>query len=216
MWVKTRIWIILGLFAAIIIATSAATISDTSTIEKAEYSHILDRRSGDSDVIAIVEGRAITRGEIRVAADLLQQVDPSFTNELAVETVTTGWINRFIIQAEVKRRGLIPTRAEAKAYMRPHKEGCLEPEGESCREHIKKLGRDLDDFWDDLIPEYQMDLGVAHLLRAVIEENGLQDAGNIQILNLLDTFKANLRAEAVITWQDEELERLYREALESR
>ena len=212
----TRLWIILGLFAAIVTAISAAVILETSTIEKAEYSQILHHRSGDSDVIAIVEGRVITRGEIRIAADLLQQVDPSFTDDLAVEMVTTGWIDRFIIQAEVKRRGLVPTRAEAEAYLQPHKEGCLEPEVESCREHIKKLGRDLDDYWDDLIPEYQMDLGVAHLLQAVIEENGLQDADKIQILNLLDTFKAKLRVEAVITWQDEELERLYQEAIESR
>ena len=214
--IMTRLWIILGLFAAIVTAISAAVILETSTIEKAEYSQILHHRSGDSDVIAIVEGRVITRGEIRIAADLLQQVDPSFTNDLAVEMVTTGWIDRFIIQAEVKRRGLVPTRAEAEAYLQPHKEGCLEPEVESCREHIKKLGRDLDDYWDDLIPEYQMDLGVAHLLQAVIEENGLQDADKIQILNLLDTFKAKLRVEAVITWQDEELERLYQEAIESR
>ena len=44
----------------------------------------------------------------------------------------------------------------------------------------------------------------------------LEDVDNEQIINARDTFEADLRAGAVIIWQDEELERLYREALEAR
>ncbi len=139
----TRKWVVLGSFVAIVIAISAAAIAGTSPGQKGQFEHIFDRASGDSDIIAILEGEEVTRGEIRQRADYLQAVDPSFTNEPAVRALIVEVIDRFIIQAEVERRGVVPTEAEAEAYMQPHKDACLGPEGETCREHITKLGHDL-------------------------------------------------------------------------
>ena len=78
------------------------------------------------------------------------------------------------------------------------------------------MGLTFDEYWDYALPEYRKRLGKDNLLKAVFEEINSRDADNEQILNLSDTFEAELRAEAVITWKDEELERLFQEALESR
>ncbi len=133
----TRKWVVLGSFVAIVIAISAAAIAGTSPGQKGQFEHILDRASWDSDVIAIVEGKEVTRGEIRQRADYLQAVDPSFTNESAVRALIVGVIDRFIIQAEVERRGVVPTEAEAEAFMQPRKDACLGPKGEECRENMR-------------------------------------------------------------------------------
>ena len=44
--------------------------------------------------------------------------------------------------------------------MAPHKEGCLGPDGEECRDLIEWLGFTLDDgYRETALPEYRKDLG---------------------------------------------------------
>jgi hypothetical protein len=47
----------------------------------------------------------------------------------------------------------------------------------------------------------------------VSEEQGLGDAGNEELITARDTFAADLRSSASITWHDVDLRRLYQQAL---
>ena len=122
-------------------------------------------------------------------------------------------INGHIVQAEVERRGLIPTEDEAREYMRPHKEACLGANGQECRDHlVERMGFDLDTYWEEVaLAEYREDLGGIRLHQAIFAEMGLQETPTTKNSSLRGT-PSKLTC-ATIVWHDAELERQYRQAL---
>ncbi len=187
---------------------------DGSTLKDA-----LEPIDGDTMVVATVQGRDVTRGDIRRWAEFWMMTDGSMTRDAAVEKSIVAVIDQFIEQAEVERRQLTPTREEAGDYMRQHREACLGEHGAECREAIALLGFDpnSDAYWENIaLPEYGKALGEIRLFQAVIKERGLESAGNVEILALRNALPGERREHAVVVWHDEDLERTYQSALQSK
>ena len=147
--------------------------------------------------------------------EFIRTADPSLTEDSAVQMVIVGVLDRFIIQAEVERRNLRLTEEQTRTFIRPHKEACLGPNGQECRDHIEQLGLTTDQYWSSALTEYQDDLGQIKLFQAVFAEQAPTDADNNQPLYPEDIFRSDLRSKTAITWNDTELQRLYKHALES-
>ena len=173
---------------------------------------------GDSELVATVEGKDVTRGDIRRWAEFWMMTDASMTSDEATHKTIVVVIDGFIRQAEVERRQLSPTREEAEDYMRQHREACLREHGAECREGVALLGFDAnsDEYWENIaLPQYGKALGEIRLFHAVIKEKGLESASNDEILALRNALPGERRENAVIVWHDEDLERTYQSALQS-
>ena len=126
----TRKLIILGSVVALILV-AGATIAGTTLAQKGQFSHIFVQNDGDTDVVAVVQGKTVTRGDIRKPAEFHRTVDPSLTEDESVKMVIVFVVDDRVLQAEVERRNLVPTDAETEAYMKPTKNACLEPKPQS-------------------------------------------------------------------------------------
>ena len=212
----TRKLTILGAVAALILVVSGVVIAVSTAAQRGPSGRIVVQNPGESDVIAVVQGKEVTRSDVLELADFHRTKDPSSTENSAVQMVIVAVIDEFIIQAEVERRGLRPTIEETEIFMRPIREICLGPDGGECRSGIQQMGFTTDGYWEIMLPEYQKGLGKINLRNAVFDEQGFADADNDRPIVALDTFQADLRSEALITWHDEDWKRLYRRALESK
>ena len=214
----TRKRILLGVIALFAVAVAGLAVAGTVMAQRDQsFAHILAQNSGDADVVAVVRGKDLTRGEVRQAADFKQTADPSLTRDAAVKSVIVFVVDDYIIEAEVESRGLVPTEDQARAFMRPHQEACAGEYGQDCRDAIEQMGQTVDEYWANALPEYREDLGNINLFNAVFDEQGIaDDASNATLVTARDTYQANLRDQAEITWHDEELRRLYEDAKASR
>ena len=200
---------------ALVLTIVGATVAGTTMAQKGQFVHIIAQAQDDTEIVAVVQSKDVTRAEIRKPADFYGTVDPSLTKDSAVQMVIVGVIDRFIIQAEVERRSLTPTEEETRTFMQPHKDACLGPNGQECRDHIEQLGLTTAQYWSNALPDYQNDLGDMKLFQAVFTEQAPADADSNQLLSVDDTFRSDLRRKATITWNDTRLERLYNQALRS-
>ena len=214
----TRKRILLGVIALFAVAVVGLGLAGNSMAQRDQsFAHILVQNPGDADVVAVVRGKDLTRGEVRQAADFKQTADSSLTRDAAVMSVIVFIVDDYIIEAEVENRGLAPTEDEAKAFMRPHQEACIGEYGQDCRDAIEQMGQTVDEYWANALPEYRKDLGNINLFNAVFDKQGIaDDASNATLKAARDTYQANLRGQAEITWYDEELRRLYEDAKASR
>ena len=72
---------------------------------------------GDADVVAVVRGKDLTRGEVRQTADFKQTAVPPLTRDAAVKSVIVFVVDDYIIQAEVEGGGLVPADNQVRAFM---------------------------------------------------------------------------------------------------
>ena len=103
--------------------------------------------------------------------------------------------------------------------MRRHREPCLGEHGAGCREGVARLGFDpnSDEYWENIaLPEYGKALGEIKLFHAVIKEKGLEGASNDEPAALRNALPGERRENAVIVWHDDDLERAYQSALQSK
>ena len=214
----TRKRILLGVIALFAVAVVGLCLAGNSMAQRDQsFAHILVQNPGEADVVAVVRGKDLTRGEVRQAADFKQTADSSLTRDAAVKSVIVFIVDDYIIEGEVENRGLAPTEDEAKALMRPHQEACIGEYGQDCRDAIEQMGQTVDEYWANALPEYREDLGNINLFNAVFDEQGIaDDPSNATLVAARDTYQANLRGQAEITWYDEELRRLYEDAKASR
>ena len=106
----TRKPIFLG-SVVVLILIAGATIAGTALAQKGQFSHIYVQHDGDSDVVVVVQGKNVTRGDIRKPAEIHRTVDPSLTEEDSVKRVIVVVVDERVLQAEVERRDLVPTEA---------------------------------------------------------------------------------------------------------
>ena len=210
----TRKRILLGVIALFAVVVAGVAVAGTSIAQRDQsFAHILVQNPGDADVVAVVRGKDLTRGEVRQAADFKQTADSFLTRDTAVKSVIVFILDDYIVQAEVESRGLVPTEDQARAFMRPHHEACTGEHGQDCRDAIEQMGQTVDEYWANALPEYRDDLGNINLFNAVFDEQGIaDDASNATLVAARDTYQANLRDQAEITWYDEELRQLYEDA----
>ena len=143
----TRKRILLGVIALFAVMVAALAVAGTSMAQRDQsFAHILVQNPGDADVVAVVRGKDLTRGEVRQAADFKQTADPSLTRDAAVKSVIVFVVDDYIIEAEVESRGLVPTEDQARALMGPHQEACAGEYGQDCRDAIEQMGQTVDEY----------------------------------------------------------------------
>ncbi len=211
--------IIPGVVIALILIAGAA-IAGTTLGQQGRFSHIYVEAEGDSEVVAVVQGENITRGDIRKPAEFMNEANPAlFPEQEALQHSVVAVVEDVLIQAEVERRGLVPTEEETSEYMKPMLEACASPEphGRECRDYLEGKGYNLQEYWTTVAPrEYRFVLGHLKLLRTVYKEQGISDAGTDEdVLVVKGNLTAKLRREATIVWKDEALKRVYEQALAS-
>ena len=154
----TRKRILLSVVALFGVAIVGVAVVGTSVAQRDQsFAHVLVQNAGDDDVVATIQGKSLTRGEVRQAADFKQEVDPSLTNDMAVKSVIVSIVDGYVIQAEVERRELVPTEDEASAFMQPHNEACTGEHGQDCRNGIEQMGLTVEEYWANILPEYRKD-----------------------------------------------------------
>ncbi len=219
---KTMIFAVVAL--ALIV--SVAAVAGITIAQKAQVAYIAGESSGDIvvavvngaediDVVAVVNGTIVFREDIRSPAEFHQTVNPDLTNDDATKLVIVSVIDDVLIDVEVERRGLTPSDAAATTFMEPHKEACLGPNGQGCRDHITSLGITVEDYWDNALPDYKRDLGSMKLFQDVFDEEAPENATHEQLIDTENAFRGQLRTNATITWNDEDLQRMYEQALAS-
>ena len=214
--VLTRKTTIIALLVTVSVVSAGIIVGSIMAQGGTNLKEALDPKDGDAEVVATVQGLDVKRGDIRRGADFWITMDPTTTEEAAINKSIVVVIDRFIAEAEVKRRELTPTAEEVKEYMSPHRETCLA--SAECVEIIEGLGFDPDDdeYWEDIgLPQYGRSLGEIKLFRAVVEEKGLTDADNDTLAALRSTMISELRDGATIVWHDEDLKEAYNRALPS-
>jgi hypothetical protein len=185
--------------------------------QEGKYAHIYSNQTGDAEVVAVVNGIEVIRGQVRKTPAILRENQPSLTEDEAIILSIVGQIDRYILLSEVQRRGLMPAVEEAREYMESHKQACLGPQGANCKAGIREEGRNPDDetYWNSLLPGYGEDLGITRLVAAHLAEIGLtpEKGTNEERVAARAAFVDELRAKAEIVWKDQRLADLYREAL---
>ena len=143
----TRKRILLSVVALFGVAIVGVAVVGTSVAQRDQsFAHVLVQNAGDDDVVAVVRGKDLTRGEVRQAADFKQTADPSLTPDAAVKSVIVFVVDDYIIEAEVESRGLVPTEDQARAFMRSHQEACAGEYGQDCRDAIEQMGQTVDEY----------------------------------------------------------------------
>ena len=201
--------------AAFVLTIFGAMVAGTTMAQKGQLVHIMAQSSEDGEVVAVVNGKNVTRADISKPAEFHQTIDPSHTRDSATQLVIVPVIDDFLISAEVERRGITPTDEEARAYMQPHKETCLGPDGQDCRDYITSLGLTVDDYWANALSDYKDALGNIKLFQAAFDERALDDANHEQLVATEKSYGVELRNNATITWNDADLQRLYEQVLQS-
>ena len=208
---KTMIFAVVAL--ALIV--SVAAVAGTTIAQKAPFAHITAESTKDNDVVAVVNGTNVMREDISKPAEFYRTVNLDLSSDGAIELVIVSVIDDVLIDVEVERRGLTPTDADAASFMKPHKEACLGPAGQDCRDHITSLGTTVEDYWDSALPDYQRDLGSMKLFQDVFDEKAPENATHEQLVATEKAFRGQLRTNATITWNHDDLERLYKQAIAS-
>lgn len=188
---KKYLWTALAL-----LIVASATLAGVIIAQNDDYADIYRLHDGDGDIVAIVNGLEVTRGDLRTMPSVMMRNAPDLSEDEAIRRSIYTQIDHFVIQSEVRRRGMLPSLSETEEFMAPHRESCSGPHGADCRELISALGYEYDEFWKVALPGYQKDLGQIRLMGTLTEAE-----------------LTELRASPVIEWKDEKLQDLYQEAL---
>ena len=124
-------------------------------------------------MVATVQGKDVTRGDIRRAAEFWIVTNMATTSEDTTHKSIVLVIDRFIAQAEIERRQLTATRKEAEDFMRRNRDICMGEHGAECRDAVARLvvNRNDNGYWENIaLPEYARTAGEIKLFQAIIKE----------------------------------------------
>ena len=125
----TRKTIILSAIAVLSLVVVGAAVAGTTLAQRGgQFADVHVPKEGDSEVVVTVQEQDVARGEIRKAADYWMAADDSLTKDAAAQKIIVSIIDRHVAQAEIERRGLVPTLEEAcpdprrssRIYATPH------------------------------------------------------------------------------------------------
>ena len=191
-----------------------ATIVGATLAQPGQYGHIYAQAEGDDAVVAVVEGENITRGQVRKPAEFRRSNDSTMTESEAKQITILVLVEDTALWAEAKQRKLVPTDEEVRAYMQPHKEACLGPQGEECRRHIEDMGQTVANYWDTALSVYKKGLAIGNLYAAMYEDVELAEDADIEAtIQARERYLRSIRDDAEITWNDNELKELYDRAV---
>ena len=185
-------------------------------LEKIEV--ILRDQDNDNKELATVEGNSFTAGQLRIAYESHMVVEPEFTEEDAIKATILGRVDSLILLAEAADRDLETTEDEAKARVTQSRQTCeIDEEVEAeCRAHLSQLGFDYDEYWTQLVPVMQKEYTTLKAMDAIREEYLAKEDTTAEG-ELLDWLAIHeVRENADITWHDENVEELFKEAHQAR
>lgn len=195
--------------------------------ERLDFAGAAKSQPDDADVVVIVEGMPVTRREIYEPVAWMRSFAPEFTEEELLKRTITDKVEQLLVRAEVQRRGLMPSLAEAREFMSTEREWCLAPDdlGAQCRAAHRAAGRDplSDEYWETALQEvYQYELGRRRLSEQLSDDWGNLPAGQWEVNEYgyvagpKDPLLEEWRKNAAIEWRDRPLERLYDHAVTGR
>ena len=161
-------------------------------------------QSGDDEVVATVDGVAISRRAIRQAAVMVEvnqpEVLPTERNKVALELVA-----RSVVQnGEALRRGLTVSREEAEEFTAKQREMLKHVTDkaslEAVAELIKASGLTEDEYWRQQVDVYAKAIRISKLRQQVMAE--LPGASPEEQERHYQTFVDNLLAKATIDYKD--------------
>lgn len=162
------------------------------------------QQPGDAQLVATVDGVAISRRAIRQAAVMVEinqpEVLPAERNKVAFELVA-----RLAVQdAEALRRGLTVSRQEAEEFTAMQRELSKRDTNRASQdalvEQIKASGLTEDEFWRQQVDVYAKAIRISKLRQQVMAE--LPDASPEEQERHYETFVDNLLAKATIDYKD--------------
>ena len=168
---------------------------------------------GDEDIVAMVGGIAITRGEIKSAADYRVAAHDAVSREHAIDQLIVVRVDTAIQYAEALRLGYESSDAETLAFVEPIRAACNGSQGEECRRTIERQGLTAEEYWRSALPGYKQDLSIMKLWDAHLKSRFPGGATLEQQWAERDAWAASLRESAAIEWRDEELRQAYDNAL---
>ena len=209
--------ILLGAALAVVLV-AGATIAGVTVAQQGRFTHIQSQKEGDEAVVAVIEGKDLTRGDVRRSATRNQAMDSTLSNTDARKEMLYIEVEKRFLEAEVERRKLVLSDEEVQQYMAPNREACERRGGEECLRYIRDLGyEDADAFWKDAFDDFQTVLGQNKLIYAELADRGYSGSTDTdEFFKARETYVKELREEADIVWHDDDLEREYREAVRSR
>ena len=166
-------------------------------------------------VVAIVEGQDVTVQDIRDIVYHSAQLFGAWPEQPSMRHRTFAAVDGIIVEAEVKRRGMTPTNREAWEFMKPHRDACLSSPESHCRESIRRLGYEVEEYWTLAFPGYKRQLGRMELTSFVAfdwEASGsaIDEDPAIRI----NDFYNELEGNASIDWRDETFRIMYEVGLD--
>lgn len=207
----TRMWMLI-LSAASVALVVGALVTGVTLAGQDRFSHIQAQAQGDDRVVATIEGKNLTWGDVRVQKDRRKTIDPALTDDQAQANTLYSEVERRFLAAAVESGGFTPTDAEVHAYMEPHKTSCMSPDDTTCRDFIRGQGfSDPDEFWEAAFMNYKADLGEAKMIRAKLAERGSigENTTPSEFSSEKRSYIGELQRAASITWHDDTLKRLY-------
>lgn len=179
---------------------------------------IIQEHEGDDRLLATVNGHDFTAGELRVGYEHQMVVEPGLTEDEAIKTVILHRFDDIMLASEAESRGLTTSEDEARELMRRTKDLCESDENfeAECRDTLRRMGLDYDDYWEQGIPVFQRNhtaLKAMSAIRSEYLENNDTDAEGERLDWLV---LQEVRETADIFWHDNDIETLYDEAVVAR
>ncbi|MHB1160503.1 MAG: SurA N-terminal domain-containing protein [Chloroflexota bacterium] len=131
---------------------------------------ILAKVSGDSDIVAVVDGVPVTRKEVRIATEVARQQRPGLSEGEARKNGLHMAVKGAAIKAEVKRRGIQVTQDEAQQaadYQRQLYQRAPGDQKALVDEEIRLSGLSPDEFWKMKVQDYGQGVATAKLIGQV-------------------------------------------------
>lgn len=131
---------------------------------------ISSRAQNDNDVVATINGEPVTEYQLRTSTAAMQQNQGRLTPSEARALAFKSLARQIVQEQEAKRRNLIPTETEARAFMEreraaieTNKSAIAANPGYSLDEVIRASGLSEDQWWASRIPMYANAIGVGRL-----------------------------------------------------
>ena len=209
-----RLFIVAGIFAVLAMVVSVGIIS-SSAAQQGQFAHIYAQAEGDDAVVVTVSGLPVTRGDVRKASELRRSHNGAMTEDQADSATITLFVNEKAVLAEGIERGLAPSEEELNTFIEQHKADCEAPESRTlCEDTVRDTGLSYEEFWTVARPDYGDALLNMKVHRDNFDRMGLtEDSTNEELLEAERAFEGKVLAAAVIIWEDQRLERLYKEAV---
>jgi hypothetical protein len=127
---------------AIILIAGLAAVGASLAQQQGRFAHIEAQSSGDSTLVAEVNSKSLTLGDVRRPAEKHRAMDVDLTEADSRRKVIGFLIEERALQSEVERLDMVPTDEETQAYIQPDRDYCNGDGQSQCLQIIRAFGYD--------------------------------------------------------------------------